>query len=679
MKIAFTYNLKTSNSEEEAEFDTQETVSAIASGLTNLGHQVELIEVSGPPSRLMARLEALSPDLVFNTAEGRHGRFREAVYPGIFEQLGLQFTGSDAYVCTLTLDKHLTKLFLSQFGVPSPKSVLVQNVKQLTKHSMRFPLILKPNFEGSSKGITADSIVHSEERLNEMLAKLLAQYPCGVLVEEFIVGKDVTVPYLEGVNNAAKGVLTPTEYEFDHPWEGDEGYKIYDYNLKNVNSHHVKVVTPARITPEVEKQLTKYSQIVFSQLNIRDLGRADFRVTPQGEVYFIEVNALPSLEPGAGIYLAAAQNGLSTTENVLSAIVESAQKRYQIKTRKRSKRSVRNLRVGFTYNQKRCDPTLADKEAEFDSPKTLGAIREAIASYGHEVIDFEATPNFVHLIAESEIDIVFNIAEGVHGRNRESQIPAVLELYGIPYTGSDAATLSICLDKGLAKRVVREAGVLTPKFFLFSTGKEKIPEGFHFPLIVKPVAEGSSKGVFGTSVAQNEAQLRETAALIINKYQQPALVEEYLPGREFTVALLGESRPRVLPAMEIVFNKVTDALDSEHPIYTYQDKLDYNKKIHYEAPAKLDDRLRREIEKTARQVFIALGCRDVARIDLRLDHDQRVHFIECNPLPGLTPGWSDLCLITQSIGMDYRTLIGEILSPAIRRWKEYHKLLLTSG
>jgi D-alanine-D-alanine ligase len=199
-----------------------------------------------------------------------------------------------------------------------------------------------------------------------------------------------------------------------------------------------------------------------------------------------------------------------------------------------------------------------------------------------------------------------------------------------------------------------------------TTGREKLPRDLRWPVLVKPVAEGSSKGVLPKSVCEGEGELRDVAREMVGKYRQPALVEEYVAGREFTVGMLGERRPRVLPPMEIVF--VDPSM--KHPIYSFEMKQDWDQRIRYDAPAKIDDRTRRRIEEAARECFIALGCRDVARVDFRMDGQGRVYFIECNPLPGLTPGWSDLVMIAASAGMDYRTLIGEILAGAIRRYKE---------
>src|SRR5581483_256388 len=262
-------------------------------------------------------------------------------------------------------------------------------------------------------------------------------------------------------------------------------------------------------------------------------------------------------------------------------------------------------------------------------------------------------------------DVVFNIAEGIKGRNREAQVPAMLELLDIPYTGSDPAALSVALDKALAKRVVWQQGIRTPDFVLMTTGKERLPKELCLPVIVKPVAEGSSKGILEKSVVHTEPELRELARELAARYHQPALVENYIQGREFTVGLLGERRPKVLPIMEVVFTG-----DQPTPIYDFETKLDWTNRVRYDVPAKLEPAQQREIERAATGVFTALGCRDVARVDFRMDAEGRVYFLECNPLPGLTPGWSDLVMISQAAGLEYRMLIGEILSCAIRRYQE---------
>lgn len=671
MRIALTHNLRLSDSEEEAEFDTEETVNALAAAIERLGHRVEKMEVSGPASRTVARLEAFSPDLIFNTAEGRRGRFREAFFPALFDELGFPYTGSDAYALAVTLDKQLTKLILREEGVRTPGWQFVEKLSELKPDELHFPVIVKPNFEGSSKGISQDSVAENVDDLRKKVDAALDRYPSGVLVEEFIVGRDVTVPFLESVDNDFDGVLAPVEYIVDSATAQGRKYAIYDYELKMRSDKSVSVRAPATIDEDMAERIRKMARSVIKKLDCKDLGRVDFRLSDAGVPYFLEINALPSLEPGAGIYAAAALEGLHF-DGVIDAVIQNAARRYRIKDKPRglSKPTRRGpLKVGFTFNVKRIKPTAEgeDREAEYDSPTTLQAIREAIASHGHEVVDLEATPELPMVLATTPVDVVFNIAEGFRGRNRESQVPALLELLDIPYTGSDPATLSLALDKALAKKVVRAAGIDTPNFQLMSTGRERLDKQFtRWPLMVKPVAEGSSKGVISKSVCHTEAEVREVVKEMVGRYHQPALVEEYIGGREFTVGLLGERRPEVLPPMEIVFTDKSD----KTPIYKFEDKLEENDRIRYEVPAKLEAGPLERLRTAARSAFMTLGCRDVARIDFRMDETGRIYFIECNPLPGLTPGWSDLVLIAQGDGMDYRTLIGEILSGAIRRYKE---------
>jgi D-alanine-D-alanine ligase len=671
MRIALTHNLRLSDSEDEAEFDTRETVDALAGALERLGHRVERIEVSGPASRTVARLEAYGPDLIFNTAEGRRGRFREAFFPALFDELGMPYTGSDAYVLSLTLDKQLTKLVLAQHGVPTPRWQYVEDARRLQIHALRYPVIVKPNFEGSSKGITQDSVVEDPLRLHGAVEAALARYPSGVLVEEFVVGRDVTVPFLEAAAPERGGVLQPVEYVVEEAAAAARRFAIYDYELKTKLDGLVTVRAPAKVRRAQEERIQQICGTVCRVLGIRDLGRVDLRLADDGQIHFLEVNALPSLEPGAGIYAAAALEGLHA-DAVLGTVIQSAMTRWGIvdqRARRGRPRRLERLKVGFTFNVKRVAPDLAgeqDDEAEYDSPKTLQAIREAIASYGHEVVDLEATQDLPVQLASTPVDVVFNIAEGFKGRSRESQVPSLLELLDIPYTGSDPAALSVSLDKAVAKRMVRTHGILTPDFVVLNTGKERLPRELSFPMLVKPVAEGTSKGVTKKSIVRDEGELRDVARDLIVKYRQPALAEAYVAGREFTVGLLGERRPRVLPPMEVVFLDASDPT----PIYSFEMKQDWSSQIRYEVPAKLSERELDRLERAARECFGALGCRDVARIDFRMDAEGRIYFIECNPLPGLTPGWSDLVLIAQSAGIEYGALIGEILSFAIRRYQE---------
>jgi D-alanine-D-alanine ligase len=665
LKIAFIFNLKAGDSPDQAEFDSVETIEELASSLRDLGHQVEKLEAGGPVSHLVARLDALSPDLVFNLAEGKKGRFREGFYPGLFEQMGLPYTGSDAYTCTLTLDKHLTKLALLERGLPVPRWFFVARLEQLEEAvaNLKLPVIVKPNFEGSSMGVSQDSVVEDASALEALVRRRLEEFPAGLIVEEFIPGKDVTVPFLGEV-------LEPCEYTFP---EG-RPYNIYDYEIKHPLCDQVSVQVPAQLDADLRGRLLDYTARTIRATGLRDLGRVDFRISETGMPYVIEVNALPNLRAGSSMYLAAQHTwsdqpefaGEALQKAVLGRLLELTCRRTGLEAKPAKSR--RKLKVGLAYNLKSADADemmTDDSQAEFDSPSTVNALTGAIAAAGHEVVGLEATPDFAHKVTSAGVDLVFNIAEGIRGRNRESQVPSVLELLDIPYTGSDPACLCLTLDKGLAKRIVAQAGVPTPKWILMSTGKERLPKDFTFPMMIKPLAEGSSKGVGSTSVAETEIGLRAVVTEMVRRYGQPALVEEFVGGREFTVGLLGEKSPKVLPIMEVVFTRA----DVANPIYGFDQKQADNKDVRFDCPADLDSDLRKTIAHYAKTAFRALGCRDVARIDFRMDSRGQVHFIECNPLPGLTPDFSDLAVIGLAAGLSYNDLVRDIMAPAIRRLK----------
>ena len=671
MRIAFTHNLQVSGHEHEAEYDTKETVAAITSALVSLGHDVTPIEVSGAVAPIVSKLEALKPDLVLNTAEGTTGRFREAFFPALFERLGLAFTGSDAYTCALTLDKQLTKLVLEGRGVPMARGKLVQSILELDGLDLRYPVIAKPNYEGSSMGIGPDAVVENPAALRERVTSLLERYAAGVLVEEYIVGRDLVVPFIEGASPETGGVLEPAAYIIDPTFAKQRKYAIYDLELKTTASHAVDVEVPAKIPAQTRAEVMRLSRIVFEALGVRDAARIDYRMREDGSVVFLEINALPSLEPGAAIYLSAARAGLGDVNAVIATIVRTASKRFGVVDLNDPEVGVRDTmiamprrRCGLIFNLRAPGESGAVDEAtaEYDSPETVRALRGAIESFGCDVVELEATQDLPARLQFSGIDVAFNLAEGREGRARESQVPALLEMLGIPYTGSDPTSIALCLDKGLAKQVVAQVGIRTPAFVLMTRGDEALPAGFTFPAIVKPVAEGSSRGVTDKSVVRDEPALRAEAKDQLGRYKQPIMVEAFLPGREFTLGVLGMGDTRVLVPLEVRFTDTTNPF----PVYGFENKF-YSRDIALEVPAKVEAELGKELARVAAESYRALGCRDVARVDLRLDAEGRVCFIECNPLPGLAPGFSDLCLIANASGLSYEALIGEILKPALRR------------
>jgi len=323
---------------------------------------------------------------------------------------------------------------------------------------------------------------------------------------------------------------------------------------------------------------------------------------------------------------------------------------------------MKRFRVGLTFNLKRVDPTRDDAEAEYDSPKTVGAIEGAIASYGHRVVRLEATPDLARTLPRARVDVVFNLAEGGRGRSREAHVPALCELLGIPYTGSDPAALCVTLDKAMGKHILRDARIPTPGFFVAETAREPLPRGWRFPAIVKPNIEGTSKGITTKSVVDDEPTLRRRCRELIRRYRQPAIAEAYVAGREFTVGIVGYPRPQVFPPMEVVFLQ-----PGPRTVYEFSLKQDWTGRLDYVCPAKLDRPATRRMQQLALDTFRVFGCRDVARVDFRMDRRGRMYVIEVNPLPGLTPAFSDLVMIAEAAGLPYRELIGRILDGGIRR------------
>jgi D-alanine-D-alanine ligase len=259
--------------------------------------------------------------------------------------------------------------------------------------------------------------------------------------------------------------------------------------------------------------------------------------------------------------------------------------------------------------------------------------------------------------------MVFNLAEGANGRNREAHVPAVLEILGIPYTHSDPLTMALTLDKEMAKRVVASAGIPTPDFRVIRTRDDVRHVDLAYPLIVKPANEGSSKGIRSQSRIDDERHLGQEVDRLIGDYGPPVLVETFLCGQEFTAGIFGNGSPSVLGVMEIAPSN--DSL--ENFIYCVNTKREFDKRVRYICPPEIASTLREEIEKAALASYAILGCRDIARIDIRLDQTGTAHFLEANPLPGMAPGYSDLVILAERMGLSYRDLVEAILCHAFQR------------
>ncbi len=314
-----------------------------------------------------------------------------------------------------------------------------------------------------------------------------------------------------------------------------------------------------------------------------------------------------------------------------------------------------------------------DEFAEWDSPATIAAVESALSKLG-KVVRLEANEDFPERLRQTKPHIVFNIAEGFYGVNREAHVPAICEFYGIPYSGSDPFTLSLCLDKARAKETLAFHGIPTPRFVAVRKPEElrAVSEKLRFPLFVKPLHEGSSKGITDSNLCRDAGHLLEQTEFLLENYSQPVLVEEYLPGKEFTCAVLGNGdEATVLPIVGMNFETLPEGAA---PIYSFDAKFVWDRPENpldiFQCPARITGALRKSIERVTLDAFRVLGCRDWARIDVRLDGAGVPNVLEVNPLPGILPDPADnSCLpkAARAAGISYDELIQGCLKNAAER------------
>ncbi len=342
------------------------------------------------------------------------------------------------------------------------------------------------------------------------------------------------------------------------------------------------------------------------------------------------------------------------------------------------------LRIGLAFNRKpdaapstspapagsrRADPV--DLYAEWDDEVTIAALEAALAEAG-EVTRLEATEDFPLRLREARPDIVFNVAEGLWGPTREAQVPALCEFWGIPYTGSDPLTLAICLDKGRTKEILAYQGVPTAEFTVVPAGAplNGIPS---LPVVVKPIHEGSSKGITQASLCRTRAEVGRAVRVVSRRYRQPSLIERWLPGREFTCAVLGNGRAtRLLPLVEVDFAALPRGAK---PLYSYEAKWLWDTPDRplsiFRCPAPVSPALSRRIEAAVLGAYHGLRCRDWARIDIRCDSRGVPHILEVNPLPGVLPDPDmNSCFpkAARAAGLDYGAMIRAVLRAGAARY-----------
>ena len=337
------------------------------------------------------------------------------------------------------------------------------------------------------------------------------------------------------------------------------------------------------------------------------------------------------------------------------------------------------MHIGFTYDL-RTDYLAAgygeEETAEFDQLGTIEAIDGALQALGHEVDRIGHARNLIERLAQGDRwDLVFNICEGLRGAARESQVPAMLDVYEIPYTFADPAVLVVCLDKGLTKTVIRAAGLPTPDWLVVRRESDLARFNMQFPVIAKPVAEGTGKGIDGASKISDLRGLKQACQRLLALYREPVLVESFLPGREFTVGIVGTGEEaEVLGTLEIVLRP-----SAEPDVYSYRNKEQSESLVDCRLVRGADDEQVAAAESIALAAWRTVGGRDGGRLDLRCDAGGAPQLIEINPLAGLHPTHSDLPMLCTALGQDYVELIGRIVESARFRISDFGLRILPTN
>jgi len=333
------------------------------------------------------------------------------------------------------------------------------------------------------------------------------------------------------------------------------------------------------------------------------------------------------------------------------------------------------LRIGLAYDLKEAvrrdigNVTTDDHLEEYDSQETVDALANTIGALGHHVVRLGGGKEFVENLLREPVDLVFNIAEGRGNyRSREAQIPSILEMLSVPYSGSDPQCLAVCLDKPLTKMIVSQAGIGTPQWRLIADKDELDAvnwSGFRFPAFIKPAYEGSSKGILGGCRVTERKLIKEPVANLLERYHQPVLVEEFIDGDEITVGIVGNRPPKIVGVMRVVPRQ-----KAEYFIYSLEVKRDWERLVDYECPAKLSSSVVQSIADAALKVFRVLCCRDISRVDFRVNAEGTPFFLEINPLPGLNPHSGDLPIMAGKMGYKYQELVAAALNGALSRYPE---------
>jgi len=328
------------------------------------------------------------------------------------------------------------------------------------------------------------------------------------------------------------------------------------------------------------------------------------------------------------------------------------------------------MKIGLTYDLR--SDYLAEgysklETAEFDREETIEGLEDSLKRLGHQTERIGNARRLIERLAQgARWDMVFNIAEGLKGIGREAQVPAILDIYDIAYTFSDPLVMSLTLHKGMTKSVIRDAGVPTSDFFVFEGSLKEGDISFPPPFFIKPVAEGTGKGITPDCIIRRLEDLVPACEKMLAAHDQPVLVEQYLSGREFTVGITGTG----IDATVVGTMEVHLLPEAEQGVYSYMNKENSEELVRYTIKSNSEDPVFKGAEDVALRAWRALGCRDAGRVDIRCDEKENPYFLEVNPLAGIHPEHSDLPIISNGVGLGYHALIERIVSSASKRIKK---------
>ncbi len=678
MRIGITYDLKADLSgrsdlpdDFQEEFDSPATVEAIAQVLRGLGHQVEKL---GDGRELLERLLADPPELVFNFAEGQGiGRCREARVPAVLEMLGIPYTGSDPLTLAATLDKDVAKRWVASAGVPVPGGIIIDPAEaefsnQSTElDTLTFPVIVKPAWEGSSKGIRNKCLVDHPHELPGVIESIIQDHRQPVLVEEYIAGEELTVGV---IGNAPAQVLGIMRVVPNQPTERF----VYSLEVKRDWERQVRYECPARLSAADTAAVTKAALLAYKVLGCRDVSRLDFRLR-NGVPYFLEVNPLPGLNPDYSDLVIMARGMGWSYEDLVGAILGAAFERVG-SVRERPAKSADSARVAVLYNRPVLPLDHAEADSEHEIVMTAKVIERTLAEAGYAVSplgvghDPQALLDGIRVL---EPEVVFNLFEGLPTCGQsEAAVAGLLEWLGMPFTGSPSHALILARDKVRTKQLLTAVRVPTPAYFVV----EQLPCPLcplRWPVIVKPALQDASVGIDQGSVVTDQDALASRVEYVLRHYGPPVLVEEFVRGREFHATLVETlAEPGAAPALSVLPLAEIAFLEDEEclwPIYSYDAKWKTQGR-EYQAtpllsPVTLESPRLEQLHDIVRRAYRAIGCRDYARVDVRMTTEGQFAVLEVNPNPFINS--TGVINGLRAIGRTHPELIVSLVQAALTR------------